>query len=119
MSDETHLNSVEQIFDLLEREKSALLAGDIETLQIVTAQKQAWIENLSDTPLSISLDQIRKIKQMSDQNAALSEACQAAQKSVIHRLSEIQKIQKTMGIYAVDGTFCDAKDPPPKIEARS
>lgn len=108
-----------QIFDLLDLEKTALLAGDIETLKIVTAEKQAWIKNIADTPLPISFEQIQRIKEISEQNAALSNACQAAQKTVIHRLSEIQKIQKTMGIYAVDGTFSDTKTPPPKIEARS
>lgn len=119
MTDEKSLKSVMQIFDLLDLEKTALLAGDIEALKTVTVQKQAWIKNIADTSLPISLEQIQRVKEMSEQNAALSNACQAAQKSVIHRLSEIQKIQKTMGIYAVDGTFSDTKNPPPKIEARS
>jgi hypothetical protein len=119
MSNDTSLNSVKQIFDLLKSEKDALIQGDAGLLQDITDRKQAWINDLPDKPLSLDLDQIRKIKAMSDQNAALSNSCQLAQKSVINRLSEIQKIQKTMGIYAVDGTFSEADAPPPNVEARS
>ena len=119
MTSEKILNSVSQIFELLDQEKNALIDGDVEALQTITQQKQNWIDALPDAPLSLEFDQIRKIKVMSEQNAALSQACQAAQKSVLGRLSEIRKIQKTMGIYGVDGTFSEAKDPPPKIEARS
>ena len=119
MTSENALSSVSQIFELLEQEKNALIDGDVQALQTITQRKQDWIDALPDAPLTLEFEQIRKIKDMSEQNAALSQACQAAQKSVLSRLGEIRKIQKTMGIYGVDGSFSEAKDPPPKIEARS
>lgn len=119
MANDTSLSCVSQIFELLKREKVALMEGDIAQLQDITSLKQQWIEDLPDAPLSLDIDQIHKIKQMSDQNASLSRSCQMAQKSVLDRLADIQKIQKTMGIYGVDGTFSETKDVTPSVEARS
>jgi flagellar biosynthesis/type III secretory pathway chaperone len=119
MTSNKALHSVSQIFELLKLEKSALIDGNVQTLQQVTEQKQAWVDALPTAPLELELDQIREIKTLSDENAALSASCQLAQKSVLQRLAEIRKIQKTMGIYAIDGTFADTSDPQPNVESRS
>lgn len=108
---------IDTILKLLQREHKALLHGDHQDLEVITDLKDEWLKQNNLTTTKLSPEQVAKIRTISLENQTLFEAALSAQKSVLNRLDEIRKSQRTLGTYSIDGTFQNESET--ELEVRS
>lgn len=110
-------NTSLDIMEILKSEKKALLSGDVEALDKIASKKTDWLEANPAKDIIFSNHEMTAIRDLSKENHALFEATLSAQKSVLRRLEDIQKAQKTLGTYSEDGHF--QKTDETELELRS
>ncbi|MEP5758548.1 MAG: hypothetical protein ABJ327_04385 [Litoreibacter sp.] len=110
---------VQRTVEFLDHEHATLISGKIDDLSSLTQQKEKLIQKLKVGEQKFSRIDLSQIQKKSLQNARLYQSVLAAQKSVIERLTEITKAQKTIGTYGIDGSFKDNTTSHLKLEKRS
>ncbi len=94
-------NSVlDELEDLLERERTFLLAGEIEHLERIMNQK---IRLLKKVAASTDTKALERIGAKARRNASLLGAASKGIKSVVERLAQIRKGPSTLVTYSSDG----------------
>lgn len=119
MKAEKRLNVAEHAIELLDRERTILMSGKISDLPELAEQKENLLKTLKTGKLGLNAPELNEIDKKSQQNAKLYESVMTAQKSVIERLTEISKAQKTLGTYEIDGTFSNKTASSGQLEKRT
>ncbi|NSX56563.1 hypothetical protein [Parasulfitobacter algicola] len=99
-SDSTHV--IAKIADILEKERQAMIRGDLNILSELTGQKEKLHDALSKSaPLSHS--DIVQLKRRAEQNQKMLEAVKQGISSALNRLSSIRDAQKPLTVYGASG----------------
>ncbi len=100
MTHESTQAIIQQIEDLLERERDALLSGDLEAIGEFANEKDGLIDSLNKfkdrADLGVLQEQVRR-------NQALLDGALEGIRKVSARISEFRKVRKTLETYDAGG----------------
>ena len=103
MMDSNIANSIDDLDDLLDEERTALLAGDIDRVGRLTERKQALIALLNDADPS-DASSLSALQGKVVRNQGLLGAALDGIKAVTQRLAVMQRIKTSLDVYDARGT---------------
>ncbi len=99
---QTHDQILASLNELLDRERSALLDGDLQAIGPLLEEKTALISGLEDaTPAEA--DSIRPVQMKLRRNQELFDQALAGIRNVASRLGDMRQVRKSMEIYDSNG----------------
>lgn len=99
MTHETHTDIVDALDDLLERERAALLTGDIDQINRLVAEKERLIEQLGGQD-SLALGELRD---KALRNQALIDSALQGIRDVATRLQTLRQVRRSLETYDANG----------------
>lgn len=102
MHDTSTKQLVDELDDLLDAERSALLDGNLEKITALVEQKEALIEQMSALPKSQAEPLEGLQKKVKRNQILLDGALQGIRRASV-RLAAIRRIRKTLETYGRDG----------------
>lgn len=104
MTDSTHSHDtiIAELDGLLEKERQALLDGDLEMIGALLEQKTALLSGLDDaTPDEAEV--IRPLQMKLRRNQELFDQALAGIRNVANRLGDMRQVRKAMNVYDANG----------------
>ena len=95
-------NLIDALDDLLDREKQALLSGDLDLLGRLLTDKEALLARMNSQDVS-SDDDLNSVYEKLASNQILLVSAQAGIRSVVDRIAEIRKAQGGLETYDKSG----------------
>lgn len=102
MHDETTTDHMAALEALLDAERAALLAGDLERLTAMLEDKETLIGEMNATPQR-DLEGLRRLDQKLRGNQLLLDGALEGIRTVAGRMAELRKIRTTLETYGADG----------------
>ena len=102
MTTETALQSIEALEALLERERRALLKGDLDTLVGLLDEKRTLIETLSEYS-SADGAELQPLREKAAQNQVLFDSALEGIRSVAQRMGALHRIRRSLETYDETG----------------
>ena len=102
MSFETTRQTIEALDGLLEREREALLAGDLERLVGYLDEKKTLIDTLNGAE-DVSSDRLEALQGKATRNQALLDSALQGIRSVANRMSTLHRIRRSLDTYDENG----------------
>ncbi len=93
---------INRLVDLLEKERAALLDGDLETISKLLGTKEALIDALNDMPAAAP-DGLRGLQAKVARNQALLDGALQGIRKVAARMAAFRKIRRTLETYDESG----------------
>lgn len=93
---------IEQLDDLLEQERDALLAGNLEEMVGLLARKEQLLEALNTTQQR-DLPQLMRLDRKVKRNQLLLNGALEGIRSVTQRMAALQKVRQSLETYTSDG----------------
>ena len=104
---------------LLERERDALLAGDLERVTTLLPEKQSLMERLADVPAQDAV-LLRSVSDKVQRNQKLLTGAMEGVRTVTERLAALRRVRDTLETYGADGKRRNIDtDRPPSVERRA
>ena len=94
--------TIDDLDDLLESERSALVAGDLDRLSRLHDRKAALVEALARFDLSQS-EELAALNAKAERNQALLGSALSGIKSVARRLEAIRRVRQSLDTYDANG----------------
>ena len=94
---------IDELDDLLETERRALLDGDLEEIAALVIRKEALIDALNALQLPDG-ESLGDMRQKLDRNQALLEGALSGIRRVANRMATMRRIRDTLETYDADGT---------------
>ncbi len=91
--------TTDQLLDLLDREKQAILAADFDALGCILAEKEALMPTLSTSP-----EKLPGLRDRAARNGRLLEAAMAGLRSAQKRLAILRDVGSSLSTYTKDGS---------------
>ncbi|MGX9355978.1 flagellar biosynthesis protein FlgN [Roseobacteraceae bacterium S113] len=111
MVKESKNDLVDEVSELLEQERQALLSGDLEAIGEMMDRKTELLEKLENAGEE-SLEQLTSLRETALRNQQLLDHALQGIKSVADRLAEMRKVRAQLDTYGADGnkmTFYTAR----------
>lgn len=102
MTPEAAGESVDELYDLLDQERSALLSGDLDSIARLHARKQTLIEALNLSKKADAQD-LRILQDKAATNQALLNSALDGIRSVTRRLATVHRVRQSLEFYGEDG----------------
>lgn len=93
---------IDALDTLLERERTALLAGDFATLTELLPDKEALIEALNAKPTE-DLDGVQTLGSKVARNQVLLESAMSGMREVVDRMATLRRMRVGLDTYGSDG----------------
>lgn len=93
---------IDQLDDLLETERAALLAGDLDGIGALLRRKEALIDALNDLPAETGAD-LGALQGKVARNQALLDGALQGIRRVAGRMAAFRRIRRTLETYDADG----------------
>ncbi|PYG29606.1 flagellar protein FlgN [Pelagimonas varians] len=97
----SNLTLPQQLEDLLQAERTALLEGDFEKISELLEQKEALAQNLTEEP--ITPEQLAPLRDGMRRNQELYDQTLAGIRNVAARLGDLKRIRRSMDTYDAFG----------------
>lgn len=97
MTDTTQHTLAQQIRELIEKERAALLAGDFGAIEELLDTKQALVDQL--TANSMPAETVAPLRDGLRRNQALFDQALAGLRTVANRLGDLNKARKSVNTY--------------------
>ena len=95
-------STIDELDDLLEAERSALLSGDFERIQRLNDRKAQLIDSLRDLDLK-DRDEMSRLNQKITRNHALLGSALDGIRAVGQRLADVRRVRESLDTYDADG----------------
>jgi flagellar biosynthesis/type III secretory pathway chaperone len=102
MTDEVTDMQVDALNDLLDAERTALLAGDLDKLTEMFDSKEALIEVMNQTPQR-DLECLQMLDTKVKRNQLLLNGAMEGIRNVAKRMAELRQIRRSLETYGADG----------------
>lgn len=102
MTDEFTDMRVDALSDLLDAERAALLAGDLDKLTGMLGSKEALIEAMNETAQR-DLDSLQMLDTKVKRNQLLLDGAMEGIRNVAKRMAELRQIRMSLETYGADG----------------
>lgn len=102
MTDDQTQNLIDRLDDLVERERRALLSGDLPALPQILEQKEQLIDLLNATDLN-PRPELEALKTKAIRNQAMLDGALQGIRNVAARMATIRKIRRSLETYDADG----------------
>ena len=89
---------VNDIHDLLDRERETLLRGDFDTLERLIAQKEMLIDRLTQTTIG-SLEESENLRKKISRNQNLLGSAMSGIQDVSNRMNELERARNSLETY--------------------
>ncbi|MDG1170846.1 MAG: flagellar biosynthesis protein FlgN [Sulfitobacter sp.] len=119
MSDLATETTVAELHDLLDAERQALLAGDLEALNSLLTPKEALIEAINDLELT-DIPQIEMLDRKLRHNQLLLDGALEGIRAVAKRMARLRDVKGALETYGADGKRRDIPlGPESSVERRA
>ncbi|CRL12416.1 flagellar protein FlgN [Phaeobacter italicus] len=98
MTDRTPQDMIEQLDDLLDQERIALLAGDLHELEPLLAQKEEIITALNMAG-DLERETLESVQSKVTRNQALLDSAMEGIRAVAARMAELRRVRKGLDVY--------------------
>lgn len=95
-------DTAQDLHDLLDREREALIEGDLEKLASLLTPKEALIEAMSDLPLA-ELNDLQALDIKVRRNQLLFDSTLEGIRAVSSRLATLREVRSAFETYGADG----------------
>lgn len=103
MNDDT-AGALLQAFDqLLERERTALMSGNLEDLNEILTEKAALIDRLGSDPLDADRERLGELRGKAQRNQELMDNAMRGIRSVATRLGTMRRLRRALETYDQSG----------------
>lgn len=102
MTHEPVYDSIDEMYDVLDQERAALLLGDLDSVARLHARKEALNEALS-LPNQSTADDLRALREKAARNQALLNSALDGIRSVARRLATVRRVRQSLEYYGEDG----------------
>ena len=98
MADKTSQNLIDSLDALLDRERQALLVGDLEKIGRLLALKESLMDQLSKIQM-VETDHLQTVKGKVNRNQALLNSAMEGIQAVASRMAELRKARHSLETY--------------------
>ena len=102
MADEVSNKQADALSDLLDQERTALLAGDLDQLADMYDTKDALIAAINESP-DRSLQSLQMLDSKVKRNQLLLNGALEGIRTVTNRMAELRRIRQNLETYGADG----------------
>lgn len=102
MSDHTPQQLIDELDTILDRERSALMAGDLGQLEELLAKKESLISQLN-TANELERESLLQVQNKVSRNQQLLDSAMDGIRSVATRMAELRRIRKGLDVYDKSG----------------
>ena len=100
---------LEQLDDLVQEERDALLQGHLDSISDILARKEAMIDALAE--LHPPRDALERLQEHMNRNQALFDKTLEGIRNVANRLSALRRLRKSLDTYDEHGRKTEMADP--------
>lgn len=94
---------LDQLNMLLDRERRALLSGKLDTLTHVLQQKEGLLDQIVQSPMHVSAQDISSLRTKLDRNQRLLAIALDGLRDVAKRINELRRVQNSLETYDCQG----------------
>ena len=94
--------TIDELDDLLEDERSALLSGDLEKIRRLNDRKAQLVDSLRDLDLR-DREEMNRLNQKISRNHALLGSALDGIRAVAQRLADVRRVRDSLDTYDADG----------------
>ncbi|MCR9127615.1 MAG: flagellar export chaperone FlgN [Rhodobacteraceae bacterium] len=119
MTDDTPQDLIDMLDDLLDEERSALVAGDLERIGRIVARKESLVDALNRIDAMQAQD-IAGLQEKFRRNQSLLNEALAGIRAVSQRMTALRRVRASLDTYDSNGrrqSFADAQIP--SVERRA
>lgn len=103
MTDQSADTILEALEDVLEAERQALLAGDIEGVKRFLDRKESLIEQFAGVTTNKTI-KLQNVKTKLERNQELLDQALRGIRSVANRLQALRRVRRSLDTYTADGS---------------